>query len=66
LLGRTLTLNAENCPLCRSDHAASPCSHYYTTTFEKLFRMLIDGDADVRETHRAATWADACCFEIQF
>jgi len=65
-VGAPVTLRFEDCPLCRGDHAETPCCQYYAATFERLFRALIDGDADVRETRCIATGAEACCFEIRF
>jgi divinyl protochlorophyllide a 8-vinyl-reductase len=65
-LGKTVTLTFEDCPLCRGDHAASPCCSYYAATFERLFRVLIAADTTVTETDCIATGAKACRFEITF
>lgn len=59
-----IILSFADCPLCRHARAASPCCQYYSATFERLFRMLIDDGARVTETHCIATGADACSFEI--
>jgi divinyl protochlorophyllide a 8-vinyl-reductase len=65
-MGRPVTLRFEDCPLCRWDHAATPCCHYYAATFEGLFRELIDADTAVAETHCIAAGAEACEFEVRF
>lgn len=64
--GRPMTLSFEDCPLCRGDHAERPCCAYYAATFERLFRELINADAQVAETECIATGAPACRFEIRF
>jgi divinyl protochlorophyllide a 8-vinyl-reductase len=64
-LGRSVTLSFEDCPLCRGDHVASPCCHYYAATFERLFRQLISPDAVVTETHCIAMGHEACRFEAK-
>ncbi len=63
--GHGVKLSFENCPLCRGDHAATPCCHYYAATFERLFRKLIAPDAVVTETRCIATGHDACEFEAR-
>lgn len=65
-LGRTVMLRFENCPLCRQDHVADPCCHYYAATFERLFRVLISPDTAVTETRCIATGGPACEFEVRF
>jgi divinyl protochlorophyllide a 8-vinyl-reductase len=65
-LGRGVTLTFEDCPLCRGDHALSPCCHYYAATFERLFRQLISPGAAVTETHCIAMGHEACRFEATF
>lgn len=65
-MGRPITLRFEDCPLCRWDHSAQPCCSYYSATFERLFRELINPDATVTETACIATGADACSFEIRY
>lgn len=65
-MGRPLLLNFENCPLCRGDHASTPCCSYYAATFERLFRELIDPDTTVRETECSAAGGRACRFEIRY
>ena len=64
--GRPVTLSFEDCPLCRAAHAERPCCPYYAATFERLFRELINADAQVAETECIATGAPACRFEIRF
>ncbi len=61
-----MTLSFEDCPLCRGDHAATPCCDYNAASFEQLFRRLIAADAAVMETDCIATGAKACRFEIKF
>ncbi len=65
-MGRPLTLSFEDCPLCRGDHAATPCCSYYSATFERLFRELISADATVREYTCIAAGGTACRFEIRY
>ncbi len=64
--GRPITLRFEDCALCRADHAVAPCCHYYAATFERLFRELIDADAQVSETECIAAGASACRFHVRF
>jgi divinyl protochlorophyllide a 8-vinyl-reductase len=63
-LRRTVTLKFEDCPLCRGDHAESPCCQYYAATFERLFRVLISSDAVATETGCIAAGDAACEFEV--
>ena len=65
-MGRPITLTFEDCPLCRHDRAAQPCCSYYSATFERLFRELINADASVSETLCIAAGGSACKFEIAF
>jgi divinyl protochlorophyllide a 8-vinyl-reductase len=65
-MGRPITLTFEDCPLCRGDHASAPCCNYYSATFERLFRELINADASVRETECIAAGGSTCRFEIAF
>jgi divinyl protochlorophyllide a 8-vinyl-reductase len=64
--GRPMLLAIQGCPLCRGAHADAPLCDYYAGTFERLFRMLIDRAAVVRETACAANGADACRFVIDW
>lgn len=63
--GRIVTLEFEDCPLCRGGSQSTPCCQYYAAVFERLFRELIDGSATVTETECTAAGADACRFEIR-
>ena len=65
-MGRPVTLRFEDCPLCRADRAAEPCCGYYSATFERLFRELINPDTTVTETECIATGGKACRFEIRY
>ena len=65
-MGRPITLTFEDCPLCRHDRAAQPCCSYYSATFERLFRELINADTSVRETECIAAGGRACRFEIRY
>jgi len=65
-MGRPITLTFEDCPLCRWDKASDPCCSYYSATFERLFRKLINPDTNVRETDCIATGSEACRFEIRY
>jgi divinyl protochlorophyllide a 8-vinyl-reductase len=65
-MGRPITLAFEDCPLCRRDRTAQPCCSYYSATFERLFRELINADTAVRETECIAAGGGACRFEITY
>ena len=65
-MGRPITLSFEDCPLCRRDKASEPCCSYYSATFERLFRELINADTSVRETECIAAGGSACRFEIRY
>jgi len=65
-MGRPITLSFEVCPLCRRDKASEPCCSYYSATFERLFRELINADTSVRETECIAAGGSACRFEIRY
>ena len=65
-MGRPITLTFEDCPLCRSDHTSEPCCSYYSATFERLFRELINADTAVREMECIAAGGGACRFEIRY
>ena len=65
-MGCPVMLRFEDCPLCRGDHSTTPCCGYYSATFERLFRELINADASVTETDCIATGGDACSFEIRY
>lgn len=65
-MGRPITLTFEDCPLCRWDKASEPCCSYYSATFERLFRELINADTSVRETECIATGGSTCRFEISY
>ena len=65
-MGRPITLRFEDCPLCRGDHSATPCCSYYSATFERLFRKLINPDTAVTEVECSATGGSVCLFEIAF
>jgi divinyl protochlorophyllide a 8-vinyl-reductase len=65
-MGRPITLTFEDCPLCRWDHTSEPCCSYYSATFERLFRELINADTSVKETECIAAGGSACRFEIRY
>lgn len=65
-IGRPITLQFEDCALCRADHSIQPCCQYYAATFERLFQELIDADTRVAETGCIAAGAEACRFEVRF
>ena len=65
-MGRPITLTFADCPLCRHDHTAQPCCSYYSATFERLFRALINADTTVRETECIAAGGSVCRFEISY
>ena len=65
-MGRPITLMFKGCPLCRGDHSTTPCCSYYSATFERLFRKLINADATVTEVECTAAGGEACRFEIGY
>jgi divinyl protochlorophyllide a 8-vinyl-reductase len=56
----------EGNPLCRGLRADTPQCHYYAATFERLFRVLVHGEARVTEVDCEASGAGACVFEIRW
>jgi len=63
--GTPLRLMIENNPMCRGTPAPEPECAYYASTFERLFRVLVDGRARVTEVQCEARGDSACCFEIR-
>lgn len=64
--GTPLRLMIENNPMCRGTPAADPECAYYAATFERLFRVLVDGRCRVSEVQCEARGDSACCFEIRW
>ncbi|WP_119166292.1 bacteriochlorophyll 4-vinyl reductase [Algihabitans albus] len=64
--GRPARLAVFDGPLCRGVTADSPLCDYYTATFERLFRKLVDADAYGVEIDCQASGAQVCRFEIRF
>jgi divinyl protochlorophyllide a 8-vinyl-reductase len=54
----------EDSPLTRELSSTIPCCHYYTATFERLFRALVTSRARVSETRCAAAGAPDCRFLV--
>jgi divinyl protochlorophyllide a 8-vinyl-reductase len=54
----------EDSPLTRDMSSAMPCCHYYTATFERLFRALVSSRVQVSETRCAAAGAPDCRFLV--
>jgi divinyl protochlorophyllide a 8-vinyl-reductase len=65
--GRPVRFEIAACPLCREIAATpAPVCDYYAATFERLFRVLVAGNAVARETHCQAAGAEACRFEVRY
>jgi divinyl protochlorophyllide a 8-vinyl-reductase len=60
-----LELTVRNSPLTRDLSADAPACHYYTATFQRLFRALADPNILVVETSCSAAGADACRFLVR-
>ena len=54
----------EDSPLTRELSSAMPCCHYYTATFERLFRALVGSRVQVSEIRCAAAGAPDCRFLV--
>lgn len=54
----------EDSPLIRELSSPMPCCHYYTATFERLFRALVSSRVQVSETRCAAAGAPDCRFLV--
>lgn len=65
-LGRPVTLQIRNNPLCRGLHSDAPACDFYAATFERLFQVLVHAQAQVVETACEACGDDACRFEIRW
>ncbi len=52
--------------LCRGTSADQPVCDFYTGTFERLFRVLVNPNTVVTETACRATGAASCVFEIRW
>jgi divinyl protochlorophyllide a 8-vinyl-reductase len=61
-----LVLTIRNPPLARSFRSPVPGCHYYAATFERIFRELVNGRAQVSETDCASTGTAACRFLIRW
>lgn len=60
---RPLVLEIANSPLCRGETSHTPLCDYYAGSFTRLYRMLADPDADIRETSCGAVQGGPCRFE---
>ena len=66
VLGPPVVLQIRNNPLCRGTTSESPACDFYAATFERLFQVLVQREARVRETACEACGDDACRFEIRW
>jgi divinyl protochlorophyllide a 8-vinyl-reductase len=64
--GRPLRIWISGCPVCRGSIAHEPLCDYYTATFQRLFRALVNPDVTVREAECEAMGAEACLFEVRW
>jgi divinyl protochlorophyllide a 8-vinyl-reductase len=58
-----LILQIADSPLCRGEHAADPICDYYSGTFTRLYRSLVDARITIIETACGAVDAGPCRFE---
>ncbi len=59
-----LRLALTGSPICRLLQTEEPACHYFTGTFERLFREMLGPSARVFEIECAAAGAPACLFEV--
>ncbi len=57
-----MVLRIVNSPLARNETSAVPVCDYYASTFERIFKLLIDPAIEVRETDCIAAGAPECRF----
>lgn len=62
--GNPLQISIAGCAICRGASSDEPICDYYSATFERLFRALVDSRAVVVETSCEAAGAQACSFEV--
>jgi divinyl protochlorophyllide a 8-vinyl-reductase len=62
--GRPVVVTIHHCPACRGESSASALCDYYSATFERLYGVLVDRRASVRETTCIARGDGECRFEI--
>ncbi len=62
--GNPFRLVIEHSPLCSRIRASAPACHYYSATFERIFRQLVSHRARVTEVECAAAGGAACVFEV--
>jgi divinyl protochlorophyllide a 8-vinyl-reductase len=58
-----LVLQISESPLCRGEHAADPICDYYSGTFTRLYRSLVDSRITIVETACGAVDGGPCRFE---
>jgi divinyl protochlorophyllide a 8-vinyl-reductase len=58
-----LVLQIAESPLCRGEHAADPICDYYSGTFTRLYRSLVDPRITIIETACGAVDGGPCRFE---
>lgn len=62
--GNPFALTIEHNPLCSRLRASAPVCHYYSATFERIFRKLVSDRARVTEIGCEAAGGAACVFEV--
>jgi divinyl protochlorophyllide a 8-vinyl-reductase len=62
--GRVHRLTLEGCQVCADARSETPICDYYAAAFQRLFRVLVDPRAEVRETECQAQGHPACVFTI--
>jgi divinyl protochlorophyllide a 8-vinyl-reductase len=64
--GRDLRLSLRDCPICRELTADAPVCDYFAATFERLYRVLVHPEAEVREEECEASGGTACVFVVRW
>lgn len=62
--GKPFVLVIEHSPLCSRIRASAPVCHYYSATFERIFRQLVSERSRVTEVECEAAGGAACVFEV--
>lgn len=62
--GIPFVLTIEHNPLCSRLRTTGPVCHYYSATFERIFRKLVSDRARVTEVACEAAGGAACVFEV--
>lgn len=64
--GTPFRLVIDHSPMCSRIRASAPVCHYYSATFERIFRQLVSRRARVTEVECEAAGGAACVFEVRW